>query len=283
MRERLTRARRAGARLGARRATPPSSTRSSPTTAGVAVVKTPRGGYDGKGVRVVRDAAGCRRLVRGRGRRGLLVEELVRSAASSPSWSRGARPARSRAWPLVETVQRDGVCAEVIAPAPARRRARRRRRASSPSAIAERARRHRRARRRAVRDDGRAPARQRARDAPAQHRPLDDRRRGHQPVRAAPARRARPAARRPVAARARGASWSTCSAARRRARCPTATRRALADQPEVKFHTYGKESRPGPQGRARHGDRRRPRRRAWRGRVPQRRSSRTDPYHGARA
>ena len=74
------------------------------------------------------------------------------SAASSRSSSPGGRPARSSRWPLVETVQRDGVCAEVIAPAPGRA-------GRSPTmaddiapTVAERARRHRRARRRAVRD-----------------------------------------------------------------------------------------------------------------------------------
>ncbi|HWM35368.1 MAG TPA: 5-(carboxyamino)imidazole ribonucleotide synthase [Pseudolysinimonas sp.] len=83
--------------------------------AGAAVVKTPRGGYDGKGVRVVRDPAGADDwLAEG----PLLVEELVgfrrelaQLVARSPS-------GEVVAWPLVETVQRDGVCAEVTAPAP---------------------------------------------------------------------------------------------------------------------------------------------------------------------
>ena len=65
-----------------------------------------------------------------------------------------------------------------------------------------RARRHGRARRRAVRDRRRPGAGQRARDAAAQHRPLDPGRRGHQPVREPPARGARPAAGRAARARA---------------------------------------------------------------------------------
>lgn len=84
---------------------------------GVAVVKTPRGGYDGKGVRVVRDASGADDWFGGAAE-GLLVEafvpfrrELAQLVARSPS-------GEVRAWPLVETVQRDGVCAEVFAPAP---------------------------------------------------------------------------------------------------------------------------------------------------------------------
>ena len=85
---------------------------------GRAVVKTPRGGYDGKGVRVVSRAAEAADWLATAGERGLLVEELVdfrRELAQLVA----RRPAGEvRAWPLVETVQRDGVCAEVFAPAP---------------------------------------------------------------------------------------------------------------------------------------------------------------------
>ncbi|HRQ01165.1 MAG TPA: 5-(carboxyamino)imidazole ribonucleotide synthase, partial [Terrimesophilobacter sp.] len=89
---------------------------------GVAVVKTARGGYDGKGVRVVRDATGADdwfTTLAEDGRGGqLLVEELVdfrRELAQSVA----RRPSGEVAvWPLVESIQRDGVCAEVIAPAP---------------------------------------------------------------------------------------------------------------------------------------------------------------------
>lgn len=94
---------------------------------GAAVVKTPRGGYDGKGVRVVRSAADADdwlaalaehpRTAAERGT-GLLAEELVafrRELAQSVA----RRPSgESRSWVLVQTVQRDGVCAEVVAPAP---------------------------------------------------------------------------------------------------------------------------------------------------------------------
>jgi 5-(carboxyamino)imidazole ribonucleotide synthase len=82
---------------------------------GAAVVKTPRGGYDGKGVRVVRSAAEAEDwLAAG----PLLAEELVdfrRELAQLVA----RRPSGDVAsWPLAETVQVDGVCAEVIAPAP---------------------------------------------------------------------------------------------------------------------------------------------------------------------
>jgi len=83
---------------------------------GVAVVKTPRGGYDGKGVRVVRDSAEAADWLAGGA--PLLVEErvgFVRELAQQVA----RRPSGEYAvYPLVESEQRDGVCAEVIAPAP---------------------------------------------------------------------------------------------------------------------------------------------------------------------
>jgi 5-(carboxyamino)imidazole ribonucleotide synthase len=97
------------------------------------VVKTPRGGYDGKGVRVVgspgevtdwlSDAARDRALGdAGEGSGplvdGLLAEEkveFVRELAllvvRSPSGQAGA-------WQVVETVQSAGICTQVLAPAP---------------------------------------------------------------------------------------------------------------------------------------------------------------------
>ncbi|MGW8484285.1 5-(carboxyamino)imidazole ribonucleotide synthase [Microbacterium sp. NPDC055903] len=86
---------------------------------GRGVVKTPRGGYDGKGVRVVSTAADAAdwldALSDGS---ALLVEELVgfvRELAQQVA----RRPSGDIiAYPVVETVQRDGVCAEVLAPAP---------------------------------------------------------------------------------------------------------------------------------------------------------------------
>jgi 5-(carboxyamino)imidazole ribonucleotide synthase len=83
---------------------------------GAGVLKTATGGYDGKGVRVVRDASEAADwLAAGE---PLLVEELVdfrRELAQLVA----RRPSGELAlWPVVESVQRDGVCAEVIAPAP---------------------------------------------------------------------------------------------------------------------------------------------------------------------
>jgi 5-(carboxyamino)imidazole ribonucleotide synthase len=87
---------------------------------GAGVVKTPRGGYDGKGVRVVRAAGEAQdwldALDDGD---ALLVEELVPFVRELAQQVARRPSGEIVAYPVVETVQRDGVCAEVIAPAPA--------------------------------------------------------------------------------------------------------------------------------------------------------------------
>ncbi len=85
---------------------------------GVAVVKTPRGGYDGKGVRVVREASAADDWFASAGEGGLLVEEFVPFRRELAQLVARRPSGQLAAWPLVETVQRDGVCAEVFAPAP---------------------------------------------------------------------------------------------------------------------------------------------------------------------
>ncbi|NEK87267.1 5-(carboxyamino)imidazole ribonucleotide synthase [Blastococcus saxobsidens] len=80
------------------------------------VLKTPRGGYDGKGVFVVGDEAEAGALLERHGvllaeERVAMVRELSAQVARSPF-------GQVAVWPVVETVQRDGVCAEVYAPAP---------------------------------------------------------------------------------------------------------------------------------------------------------------------
>jgi 5-(carboxyamino)imidazole ribonucleotide synthase len=89
---------------------------------GRAVVKTPRGGYDGKGVRVVSagvEAEDWFTALAEDARGGeLLVEELVEFSRELAQQVARRPSGESRAYPLVETVQRDGVCAEVLAPAP---------------------------------------------------------------------------------------------------------------------------------------------------------------------
>ena len=80
------------------------------------VLKAATGGYDGKGVWVVSSleqaapvvASGVRLLVE---QRVALVRELAAVVARSPYGQAGV-------WPVVETVQSDGICVEVVAPAP---------------------------------------------------------------------------------------------------------------------------------------------------------------------
>ncbi len=80
------------------------------------ILKAATGGYDGKGVWVLPDAAAAADVL-GSGTRLIaeeqvpIVRELAAVVARSP-FGQGA------AWPVVETVQRDGICVEVIAPAP---------------------------------------------------------------------------------------------------------------------------------------------------------------------
>ena len=88
--------------------------------AGAGVVKTPRGGYDGKGVRVVRAASEAQDWLGAlAGDDALLVEELVPFVRELAQQVARRPSGQIVAYPVVETVQRDGVCAEVIAPAPA--------------------------------------------------------------------------------------------------------------------------------------------------------------------
>jgi 5-(carboxyamino)imidazole ribonucleotide synthase len=89
---------------------------------GRAVVKTARGGYDGKGVRLVTEATEADDwflALAEDGRGGaLLVEELVSFKRELAQLVARRPSGQTAVWPVVETIQRDGVCAEVIAPAP---------------------------------------------------------------------------------------------------------------------------------------------------------------------
>ena len=83
---------------------------------GVAILKTPTGGYDGKGVRVVRsslDASDWLNLGK-----PLLAEEKVDFVRELAQLSARNRSGSWVSWPLVETIQIDGVCSEVHSPAP---------------------------------------------------------------------------------------------------------------------------------------------------------------------
>lgn len=87
---------------------------------GAVVVKATRGGYDGKGVWLPDTLDEARRLVAERLAAGtpLLAErrmDMTRELSAMVAVSPGGQGA---AWPVVESVQRDGVCAVAIAPAP---------------------------------------------------------------------------------------------------------------------------------------------------------------------
>ena len=80
------------------------------------VLKTPRGGYDGKGVFVVSGPDEAAALLDAHGR--LLVEERVAMVRELSAQVARSPFGQVAVWPVVETVQRNGVCAEVLAPAP---------------------------------------------------------------------------------------------------------------------------------------------------------------------
>ncbi|MGY1804693.1 5-(carboxyamino)imidazole ribonucleotide synthase [Blastococcus sp. SYSU D00922] len=80
------------------------------------VLKTPRGGYDGKGVFVVHGPDEVADLLERHGT--LLVEERVAMVRELSAQVARSPFGQVAVWPVVETVQRDGVCAEVLAPAP---------------------------------------------------------------------------------------------------------------------------------------------------------------------
>ena len=144
------------------------------------------------------------RLRGAQSRRGdpVLVEERVAMRRELAALVARSPFGQGAAWPVVETVQRDGICVEVIAPAQDLDARDRKRGRAAGAAAGRRTGRGRRAGGRAVRDRRRRAGRQRAGDATAQLRALDDGRRPHEPVRAAPARGAGLPARRHRSARA---------------------------------------------------------------------------------
>jgi 5-(carboxyamino)imidazole ribonucleotide synthase len=84
------------------------------------VAKTPRGGYDGKGVRVVDTADELADWV-ARGHAagtGILLEERVPFRRELAVLLARSPSGQAAVWPVVETVQTDGICTEVLAPAP---------------------------------------------------------------------------------------------------------------------------------------------------------------------
>ena len=83
------------------------------------VVKTPIGGYDGKGVRVISSVSEVSDWLASIDAFGgeLLLEEKVDFIGELAQLSARTPSGEFRAWPLVATYQEAGVCSEVVAPA----------------------------------------------------------------------------------------------------------------------------------------------------------------------
>ncbi len=84
------------------------------------VLKTTRGGYDGKGVWVVRSEADAAEAFAVAERTGvrILAEELVDFRRELSAIVARSPSGQAASYPVVATTQRNGVCHEVIAPAP---------------------------------------------------------------------------------------------------------------------------------------------------------------------
>jgi 5-(carboxyamino)imidazole ribonucleotide synthase len=88
------------------------------------VLKTTRGGYDGKGVWVVRSAVDAAEPFAAAAAAGpqsgvrILAEELVDFRRELSAIVARSPSGQAAAYPIVQTTQRDGICHEVVAPAP---------------------------------------------------------------------------------------------------------------------------------------------------------------------
>ena len=84
------------------------------------VIKAIRGGYDGRGVWMPKDAAEATTIVEEQLSHGvgLMVEQKVPLRRELSAMVARSPLGQGATWPVVESVQRDGVCAVVLAPAP---------------------------------------------------------------------------------------------------------------------------------------------------------------------
>ncbi len=84
------------------------------------VLKAVRGGYDGRGVWMTRDLADAREITGKCLAEGVpvLVEERVQLRRELSALVARSPFGQGAAWPVVQTVQQDGICVQVIAPAP---------------------------------------------------------------------------------------------------------------------------------------------------------------------
>ena len=84
------------------------------------VLKTSRGGYDGKGVWFVETRQECTEAFATAARSGvrILAEERVDFLRELSALVARSPSGQAAAYPVVESTQRDGICREVVAPAP---------------------------------------------------------------------------------------------------------------------------------------------------------------------
>jgi 5-(carboxyamino)imidazole ribonucleotide synthase len=84
------------------------------------VLKTTRGGYDGKGVWFVDGPADCSEPFAAAAESGidLLAEERVPFTRELSALVARSPSGQAAAYPVVQTTQKDGICHEVVAPAP---------------------------------------------------------------------------------------------------------------------------------------------------------------------
>ena len=84
------------------------------------VLKTSRGGYDGKGVWLVRSTQECAEPLRVAAEAGcrLVAEEYVEFRRELSALVARAPSGQAAAYPVVASLQVDGICREVVAPAP---------------------------------------------------------------------------------------------------------------------------------------------------------------------
>jgi 5-(carboxyamino)imidazole ribonucleotide synthase len=82
------------------------------------VLKTSRGGYDGRGVWVLPDSSAASSFANGELTGEIVLEPFVRMNRELAAVVARSPFGQAAAWPVVETVQQEGICVQVIAPAP---------------------------------------------------------------------------------------------------------------------------------------------------------------------
>jgi 5-(carboxyamino)imidazole ribonucleotide synthase len=91
----------------------------APTVGGYPVIaKTPRGGYDGRGVWTIDSSEAARQVFADTGADTLLAEERVAFGRELAALAVRSPSGQVAVYPVVESIQLDGICVEVIAPAP---------------------------------------------------------------------------------------------------------------------------------------------------------------------